>query len=133
LGHERESGISSLKFQISNWLGQNWQHCISDFLSADCLHTAKIYWTLAAKTWATFDVVSQDNVTVAERPGQTRLSGTKNGDHRYAKQCSEVHRAGIVGKQQTASSHLVDKFIKRCLADPIHATIPDRSRDLVPY
>ena len=77
--------------------------------------------------------MSQDNVTVAERPGQTRLSGTENGDHRYPEQCGKMHRAGIVGQQQTASPQLVDKFVKRCLADSVHAMIADRSRDLVPY
>lgn len=77
--------------------------------------------------------MSQDDVTVVERSGQTRLSGTENGDYRHAQQRCEMHCAGIVGKQQTAFPQFVDKLIKRCLADPIHAAIADRSRDLVPY
>jgi len=88
------SVISDLKF-----LGHYRPHCIGHFLSADRLHAAKIYWTLAEQTGAAFDVMPQDNVTIAEWPSQTRLSGTKNGDYWYAEQRSEVHCAGIIGKE----------------------------------
>jgi hypothetical protein len=111
----------------------NRKYSIHNFVGTDRLHAAKINWTLAEKTGAAFDVVSQDNVTVAKRPGQTRLSGTKNGDYWYTEQCGEVHCAGIIGKQQTAPSQLADKFIKLCLSDPIHATIADSRCDLVAY
>src|SRR6476660_9337362 len=44
-----------------------------------------------------------------------------------------MHRAGIVGKQQTAFPQFLDKLIKRSLADPIYAMIADCSRDLTAY
>ena len=114
-------------------LGQNRQHCIHDFLSANFFHAAKIDWAFAEKTGAAFDVMSQDDVTIAERPSQSRFSGAKDGDYWHAQQCGKMHRAGIVGKQQTASPQLVDKFIQRSMADPIYAMIADRSRDLLAY
>ena len=75
----------------------------------------------------------QDNVTIAEWPSQTRLSGTENGDYWYAEQRGEVHCAGIIGKEYMAVPQLVDKLIKRSLADPIHAMIAHCSRDLIAY
>lgn len=68
-----------LKSQISNFklLVQNRQHSASYFLCGDSFHAAEINWAFAEKTWAAFDVVSQDSVTVTERPGQTWLGRTK--------------------------------------------------------
>jgi hypothetical protein len=55
--------------QISGLLSHNRKYSVHNFPRTNRFHTAKIYWALAEKTGATFDVMSQDNVTVAERPG----------------------------------------------------------------
>ena len=44
-----------------------------------------------------------------------------------------MHRARVVGEQQTALPQFVDKLIERCLPDPVHAMIADRSGDLFAY
>ena len=44
-----------------------------------------------------------------------------------------MHRAGVVRKQQTTLPQLSDQLIERGLADPVHAMIPDCSRDLLAY
>src|SRR6266566_7849680 len=81
------------------FLAQNRKHCIGRFLGADRLHAAEINWAFAEKTGATFDMMSKDNVAVAERPGQARLSGTKNSDYGHAEQSGQMHCAGIVREQ----------------------------------
>ena len=44
-----------------------------------------------------------------------------------------MHRARVVGKQQTAVPQFGDKLIERGLPDPVHAMIADRCRDLLAY
>jgi hypothetical protein len=63
------------------FFAQNRKHCVSRFLGADRLHAAEINWAFTEKTGAAFDMMPKDYVAVSERPSQTRLGGTKNGDH----------------------------------------------------
>jgi len=76
-------------------------------------------------------VVAQNNVLVAEWPGQARFGRAENRDHWYTQQRSQMHGARVVRQQQTALTQFVDKLIDRGLADAVHTTIPDRRRDLV--
>lgn len=78
-------------------------------------------------------MMSQNDVAVAERSGQERFGRAKNCDHRHAEQRSEMHRAGVICKQQTALSQFVDKLIERGLADPVYTMIAYRTRNLFAY
>src|SRR5215217_6157656 len=76
-------------------------------------------------------MVPEDDMSITERSGQSRLSGSKDRYHGYAKQRSQVHGAGIVGKHQSALLQFVDKLIQCRMPDPIDAMIPDRGRNLI--
>ena len=102
-----------------------------DFVGGDGSHAPKIDRTFPEKTGAAFDVVSQNEVPVAEWPGEPRFGRAENRDHRHAQQRGEMHRAGIVGEQHTALTQLVDKFVERRLSNAIHAMIADCRRDLL--
>ena len=99
---------------------------MGDLLRADGFHAAEIDRTFAEKTGAAFDVMSQNNMPVAEWSGQARFGRAKNCDHRHAQQRGKMHRARVVGKQQTALTQLADKLIERGLADAVHAMVADR-------
>src|ERR1051326_988088 len=77
----RRCGHGALNLRF---LADNREHSIHNFIGSDAPHAAKINWAFAEKTGATFNVVSHDRVSVAERPSQTRLRGAKNGDYRHA-------------------------------------------------
>ena len=78
-------------------------------------------------------MVSQNNMAVAQRPGQERFGRPKNCDYRHAQERGEMHCAGVICKEQTALSQFVDKLIERRLADPVDAMIAYRTRDLFAY
>src|SRR5438067_11890389 len=70
-------------------------------------------------------------MTIAQRTSQPRLSGSKDRHHGHAKQRGQVHRAGIVGKEQSTFAQFVNQLIHRGTPDPIYAMIADRSRNLI--
>ena len=76
-------------------------------------------------------MVPQDDVTIAQRTSQPRLSGSKDRHHGHAKQRGQVHRAGIVGKEQSTFAQFINQLIQRSTSDPIDAMIADRSRNLI--
>jgi hypothetical protein len=110
---------------------QDRHHCVGDFLDADCFHTAEIDRAISEEARAAFDVMSQNNVAIAERPSEARLGRTKDCDRWDAKQCGKMHCTGVVRQQQTALAQLIDQLLKRGLPDPIYAGVAERSRDLL--
>ena len=76
--------VAALDLESEIHLREHRQHSTRDFVGADGFHAAEIDWTFAEKTGAAFDMMSQNNVPVAEWSGQARFGRAENGDHRHA-------------------------------------------------
>ena len=74
-------------------------------------------------------MVPQDNVSIPERSGESRISRAEDRNHRHSEQGRKMHRPGIIRMQQEAFSQFTDQLIQRRMANPIHTLIADRSRD----
>ena len=64
---------------------QNRQDRIDCFLDPDCFHAAEIDWAFPEEARAAFDLMSQNNVVIAEWSGETRLGRAKNRHDRNSK------------------------------------------------
>src|SRR4029453_2327740 len=93
----RAAGLSE---QSETRLGlQNRQDRIDCFLDPDCFHAAEIDWAFPEEARAAFDLMSQNNVVIAEWSGETRLGRAKNRHDRNSKQRSEMHCARVICQQ----------------------------------
>jgi hypothetical protein len=54
-------------------VAEDQQHSIGDFLDADRPHAAEINRTFAKKTWAAFDMMPKNDVTVAKWASESGL------------------------------------------------------------
>ena len=73
--------------------------------------------------------MAQDDVTVAQRRGESRLSRAKDGDDGHAEQRCEMHRARVVGEQNATGAQFFDELLERRLSDPIYAIVSKRGGD----
>ena len=64
---------------------QNRQDLIDYFLDLHCFHATEIDWAFPEEARAAFDVMSQNNVVIAQRSGETRLGRAKNRHDRDSK------------------------------------------------
>src|SRR5947209_8480248 len=95
------------------------------------MHAAKVDRAFAQKTGTTFDVMTKDDVAVAERAREYWFGRAKHGDNWYIQQRGEMHRSGIVREQQSASLQFLDQLIEVGFANPIDAAIAQNAGDML--